>query len=242
MPKRRMTNPEPIGDTPLAGTPIAGLVDGSRPQYVLTDEVQQWIEADQADDTPEAVRDYVRRLQRKARRDQFLERVPPEFEAAGYEDIEETLPPEGCAAVTGWFTSQKRTLLLVGPTGTGKSHAAYAVLRDAVEHGAWVYGCTVEYLLKTLRPDGPQSPAPRLAEQAEIFLFDDLGVEKSTEWTIAQLSEIVDFRYRERRRQIVTTNLSRAQLETSVGPRVVSRLLASVLTVRFDGADRRTTW
>jgi DNA replication protein DnaC len=206
----------------------------------LTAEQLEALQADQAADTPQAAREWVREQQALARRRLFEASVPVRFREASYDDLDPAL--QGQAAIRGWLASKSQTLLLSGPPGTGKTHAAYAVLRDAMEQGIRVYGCTVSTLLAALRPDAPSSPAPRLAEQVDVFLFDDLAAERNTEWVVEQIGEIVDARHREQRRQIITTNASRPALEEHLGQRTVSRLVDSATVVRFDGPDRRATW
>lgn len=206
----------------------------------LSPELRSLIDDDHADDTPEAARLWVREQQAAARHRLFEAAVPPEFRTAAYPDLDQQLQSRD--VVEGWLDTPSRTLLLVGNVGTGKTHAAYAVLRDAATRGVWAADSTVSGLLKALRPGADPSPLPRRAERAELFLFDDLAAERATEWAAEQVGEIVDVRYRERRRQIVTTNANREQLATRLGERVVSRLLHSATVVRFDGPDRRVSW
>ena len=193
-----------------------------------------------ADDTPEAARDWVRKQQNAARRRLFEAAVPAEYREALYDDLDAA--QQGRDAVAGWLASTSRTLLLTGPTGTGKTHAAYAVLRDAAERGLWVYGASIGTFIRALQPGAVPSPVPKMAEQAEVFLFDDLGAERATEWVVEQVGEVFDHRYREQRRQIITTNSTRDGLEQRLGPRAVSRLAQDATVVRFDGPDRRVSW
>lgn len=206
----------------------------------VTPEIEALLASDQADDTPEAARLWVREQQAAARHRLFEASVPERFRAASYADLDQQLQARD--VVAGWLDTKSRTLLLVGNVGTGKTHAAYAVLRDAATRGMWVAGATVSGILRSLRPDADPSPLPRRAELADLFLFDDLAAERGTEWAIEQVGEIVDQRHREQRRQIVTTNASRDELTQHLGQRVVSRLLDAATLARFDGPDRRVSW
>lgn len=214
------------------------VLDGRGRELTADDEAR--LEADRRDDTPQAARLWVREQQAAARHRIFDTSVPERFRAASYADLDSTLQARD--VVAGWLDSTSLTLLLVGNVGTGKTHAAYAVLRDGATRGMWVAGATVSGLLRALRPDADPSPLPRRSEFSDLFLFDDLAAERGTEWAIEQVGEIVDVRHRERRRQIVTTNASKDELTQHLGRRVVSRLLDSATLARFDGPDRRVTW
>lgn len=195
-----------------------------------------------AEDTREGMREQVRAMQARARRDMFLRSVPARFAEADLADLA-GWPAEERDQVTGWLDSESPTLFLAGGVGTGKTHAAYAVLRAALERGLWVSGASVLDLLDHLRPKAADSAVPRLAEQADVFLFDDLAAERSTEWAVEQFGGIVDERSREGRRQIVTTNLPYAELEERLGRRVMSRLTGgAVIVVRTGKDQRRDLW
>jgi DNA replication protein DnaC len=189
------------------------------------------------DETPETVRAEIRALQAVKRRELYEAAVPERYRQASYADLHPVL--QARATVAGWLASDSPTLFLVGPVGTGKTHAGYAVLAQAVEAGEWVYGLTVLDLLDSLRPDAPHSPAPRLAEQVGVLLLDDLAAERATEWTTERLGGILDGRTRDRRRQIVTTNAAWADLKARYGPRTMSRLAGGATIAQFDGPDRR---
>lgn len=206
----------------------------------LTPAMKELLAGDKADDTPEAARMWVREQQAAARHRQFESSVPERYRSASYADLDPHLQARD--VVAGWLDSPSRTLLLTGNVGTGKTHAAYAVLRDAATRGMWVAGSTVSGILRALRPGADPSPVPRRAELSSVFLFDDLAAERNTEWAIEQVGEIIDSRHREHRRQIVTTNASKADLVTHFGDRIVSRLLDSATLARFDGPDRRVDW
>ena len=189
------------------------------------------------EDTPEADRAEVRSLQAKVRRKLFERNLPARYENATYDDLDDTQQAE---MVRGWLDSKSPTLFLIGPVGTGKTHAAFAVMRDAVERDLWVSGETVTNLMETLRPDAWPSNLPRLSTQAALFLFDDLAAGKATEWVVEQFTRIVDERAREGLRQIVTTNTaSWTELVDMYGDRAMSRLAGGATVAQFTGGDRR---
>jgi DNA replication protein DnaC len=104
-------------------------------------------------------------------------------------------------------------LLVMGPTGTGKSSAAALVARDTLAAGrsvAWRY---VPDLLDTLtsNPKERQAEIKRLSA-VDVLIMDDFGVRDMADWEIGYLDQIVEARYRIRRPIVVTTNLTREHL------------------------------
>jgi len=141
-----------------------------------------------------------------------------------------------------------RSLLLSGPTGVGKTHHAWALLRQVVEGRAqagkgllWRFtshpGLNDELRPK---PDGRHAYALEPYLAAELLVLDDLGAGKQSEWTGDSLHRLVDHRWQHRLVTVYSTNLTAQQLTDAVGDRVVSRL-ADAERVVIKGDDRRWT-
>lgn len=104
-------------------------------------------------------------------------------------------------------------LLIMGPTGTGKSSAAGLIARDtfgAERTVAWRY---VPDLLDTLtsNPRERQQEIKRCTA-VDVLILDDFGVRDMADWEIGYLDQIVEARYRIRKPMVITTNLTREQL------------------------------
>lgn len=191
-----------------------------------------------ADDDDDALtRQEVLKRRATARLRLFEKSIPAEFAEAKLSDLEGTSPaPE----ILSWLSSSSPTLVLFGPVGVGKTHAAYAVARAAAVSGVHVAAATTFDLLEAMRPDAEPSPLPRQADDgADLFLFDDMGRERATDWVVEQIDAVMDARSRERLRQIVTTNLRGDQLRERYGDRVMSRLSRGARFVPMSGPDRR---
>jgi DNA replication protein DnaC len=138
----------------------------------------------------------------------------------------------------------KHSLLLLGPTGVGKTYEAYGALRRIAEAGpryaAW-RGGSVPQLLAQLRPGGSDDPDQVYARiaNASILLVDDIGAEKSTPWTEEIGLRLIDHRYINRLPVIVTGNGSWREISTAIGDRIASRLVEMCQLIEFKGADRR---
>ena len=133
-----------------------------------------------------------------------------------------------------------RNLIICGPIGTGKTHAAMAAVRPHVESGVDVrFWPTVE-LLDQLRPGGDDGVL-EAAMACTILVLDDLGVERATDWTLERMYAIVNRRWMDAKSVVVTTNSkSSTDLADQVGERMSSRLAGSgAVIVRLAGHDRR---
>lgn len=175
------------------------------------------------------------------RRSRWEANLPSMFAAASLRDLASDQHPR---PVSAWWGAGHQTLVLFSPRpGNGKSHAAYAVGRHAVEHGAVTEGWSVPDMLAALRPasrevDHDVDLMERLME-ADLLLLDDLGKEKDTDWTREQMHRLIDGRLREGRRQIVTTNLADEALTARYSESLVDRLVADAVILEFTGPSRR---
>lgn len=138
------------------------------------------------------------------------------------------------------------SLLLIGPTGTGKTHTAYAALRlhsEAVQLADWK-AASAAALLGDLRPaPGRDTEATLNAyATASLLLLDDLGAAKSSEWVEEILYRLIDARYNNCLPSIFATNVATPEeLAGRVGERTASRLteMCRGHQIVLKGTDRR---
>lgn len=161
--------------------------------------------------------------------------VWPRFASARLEDVPSHLVPP----LRVWLDGAESVLMVYGEVGTGKTHLAVAVAREAYVHrrrrvAMW----SVVDLLDGLRPDGG-ADLDSLAG-VDLLVLDDLGVERPTEWSLERLYALVNRRWLYERPTIITTNRSEPELSQGLGARVVSRLFHGSLAVELSGDDRRS--
>lgn len=179
---------------------------------------------------------------------------------SGLEGLDPVQQPD---ALIRWLADPDALiLLLIGPVGTGKTHAAYAtavqaaraglahrtrngavVTRKAVPFGTSQIGYTT-----ALRPDGADAP-PWLvrsrARDADLLVLDDFGAELDTDDATAtqhartEIVELLDARWTRRGRVILTTNLKPSQIARTFGERIASRIVHRSTRLLYDGPDRR---
>lgn len=162
----------------------------------------------------------------------WAEFVPPRYVDAALSAVVDRDPAVG-AALSAWTGSEN--LILTGSLGTGKTFAALAVVRPAVEGGRTVVYWSTGRLLQELRP-GAESTSALLGSllAADVLVLDDLGVEKVSEWTSEQLTIVIDDRYQNLRPIVVTTN-DLGSLVSSTRARGESRLIHGATVIGLDG-------
>lgn len=105
-------------------------------------------------------------------------------------------------------------LLLMGPSGAGKTHLAVAALKELLQRGHRGLFCDYRELLKEIQASyNAESQATETGvlepvRAAEILVLDDLGASKPSAWALDTIGLILNARYNERRVTILTTNYS----------------------------------
>lgn len=143
------------------------------------------------------------------------------------------------ARCADWLAAMRGTLVLAGPVGTGKTHAAYAVGNVAVARGVWAEAWTLADLLADLRPEGDRR-ADYLARTCDLLVLDDLGATRVSDFAVDVITSIVDVRVNEGRALVVTTNLPGAQaIRDAWGNRLTDRLMFRATVCSLVGESRR---
>lgn len=75
----------------------------------------------------------------------------------------------------------------------------------------------------------------------QLLVLDDLGAEKSSEWTKSVLFEIIDYRYNELLPILVTTNCPPKELKEKIGDRNFDRLREICTLVSVTAESQRKT-
>jgi DNA replication protein DnaC len=123
-------------------------------------------------------------------------------------------------------------LLLVGPSGVGKTHLSVAALKRLTEKGVHCLFCDYRELLKKIQ--NSYNPSVQTTEldllrpvfETEVVLLDDLGAVKPSEWVWDTVSLILNARYNDKLTTIITSNFldgPSAAVERVDGPRRAAR-------------------
>lgn len=174
-------------------------------------------------------------------------RIPEE-----YVDLDfKTYPdPKIARMVSEWWVAPRSPwLLLTGDLGVGKTGLAISVAKQALAGGKQaLYRPFVELLsdiratFKTRDASEPdEADLVRACKGADLLVLDDVGAERATGWAQERLFEILNHRYNERRRTLLTTNLGPDELEEHVGDRILSRINGMAYIANIVGPNLRTT-
>lgn len=182
-------------------------------------------------------RPYVDPETRRAER--WAQAIPNRFRWATLAD----LSTQTAQIIQLWADSGPTTnLILAGPVGVGKSHAACAAGRVLHDRHLEVEFWPVVNLLDGLRPgsDVCTTLYGRLTDDADLLILDDLGRQKATEWADERLYAIVNQRWLDEKPTVVTTTYKRVELTEHVGEHMTSRLCGGATVIGLDGVDRRS--
>ncbi|MGX1560918.1 ATP-binding protein [Streptomyces sp. NPDC055506] len=135
------------------------------------------------------------------------------------------------------------SLLIAGPTGTGKTHQAYGAVRALLTRGVrlrWEATTTAD-LYARLRPRAGHDAERDLQRlvRCPLLLLDDLGAAKTSEWTEELTYRLINHRYEHMLPTLITTNFPTAELRATLGDRIASRLAEMTERVILAGPDRR---
>lgn len=149
-------------------------------------------------------------------------------------------------------------LTLSGDIGTGKTMVAVAIANTLVKQGATVRFLTVTNMQAKLKRWDDANDIMDDLKRVALLVLDDFGQERVTEWSSAQLFDLLDARYQAKLPTILTTNLGGKGLREHyirslthgkdqmpadqaalTVDRVLSRLRQRNVGIVFSGADQR---
>ncbi len=151
------------------------------------------------------------------------------------------------AAASSAIIDTSHNILITGPVGSGKTWKAVGLLKKwLLDSGGetkrsykFMNVCELLFTMhEEFNKKTQDSSVLRKCLAVDILVLDDLGTEKFSEWSTAQLYLIINHRMDDLKPTIVTTNYQVKELKKRFNDRIASRLL-SYVSVELTGADRR---
>lgn len=121
-------------------------------------------------------------------------------------------------------------LLLIGNTGSGKTHLAAAIANTVLDAGYTVKfarAADIPYEIQKTYGDSVKSEDEVIEplRRCKLLIVDDLGADKLTDFDRAVIHGILDYRIINCKPTVVTTNLAEDQMMAVLDSRTVDRIL-----------------
>jgi len=139
-----------------------------------------------------------------------------------------------------------KNLLLMGNTGTGKTHVSTSIAKVLIEGGYYVLYDSAQNIVASFENDkfrsgyGQYEPEADKYLECDLLIIDDLGTEFINQFTVSCLYNLFTTRRNRGLSTIVSTNLAPAELASKYEGRIYSRIVGMDYNVLFfDGKDYR---
>lgn len=158
--------------------------------------------------------------------------LPPRYHAADLSDFD-----DATQKTARDFMARTGNLLLLGPTGTGKTHLAAALVHERALHGR-----LSKYILA--RDMSDQIIREKTADvfiKADFLILDEVGRQYDTDAERERFFDIVNKRYNEMRPTVFIGNMLPNKFAESVGEAVADRIREDHILMTLEGNSRRAS-
>ena len=132
----------------------------------------------------------------------------------------------------------KRITAVLGPTNTGKTHLAISIANRRIELGDSPFFTFVPELLDYLRqafdPKSKINYEDRfdLVKKTPLLILDDLGKERSSQWAVEKLYQIIVYRHNAQLPTIITSMLGFEDILDPITSRVQDPAVSQIIKIR----------
>lgn len=141
------------------------------------------------------------------------------------------------------MVEKNQGLLMWGDVGTGKTHMAACIANNLLGRGIPVVMTSLVKLLEVIQGgEDRESDIIARMNSAKLVIFDDLGAERSTDYALEKVYNIIDSRYRRKLPMIVTTNLTIEEMKGETDrryTRIYDRVFEVCYPMQFTGVSWR---
>ena len=178
--------------------------------------------------------------------DWYSAEVWPQYGRSPLENMETIR--EICGNYAHTFGPRSGNLLFTGPPGLGKTFLSACIAREVSDHGFSVVYDTAAHIFQQFESgkfgrDNPYEEDPdreiNRYLNCDLLIMDDLGTEMLTSFVQAAFYRIVNDRLLSRRKTVLSTNLTVAEIGQRYGQAVRSRVEGEYQVLPFFGEDIR---
>ena len=139
------------------------------------------------------------------------------------------------------FSSQNINLLFYGNPGSGKTYLSYCLSKAILDKGYLVVYKTSDELIKNLSQIrfNNNTNLEALLLNCDLLIIDDLGAEHLNEFSITELFNIINKRILNKKKMLISTNLTLPGITKQYTERIASRLLGDFKLCKFYSEDIR---
>jgi len=148
--------------------------------------------------------------------------------------------------VANFEENNEENLLFYGTTGLGKTFMCSCIAKALLDKGKIVIYQTAFKILEIIERrkfsndlDRFNNEEYNLLFDADLLIIDDLGTELTNTFTNAEVFNIVNTRILDRKKTIISTNLSPKEISESYSDRIFSRVFEKFIPIKFFGPDLR---
>jgi len=157
--------------------------------------------------------------------------VPVNHQADMFSDLDVSHPKtqEMYRASLDWIAgicegkTPKSWLVLLGERGNGKTHMAYSAVNFACDNSIdaryYYFPDLLDDLRQAYKDDTYTERMSELKEQF-VLVLDDIGAEKSSDWSDEVLTKLIDYRYRHEKYTMLIANANLTDLSSRIADRM----------------------
>lgn len=201
------------------------------------------------------VTDYPCRYERQRRQQAHIKRllessgVPRIYKEISFDEYKETDENRKAIEAAHWIVNDDKdsSVYFYGSKGTGKTMLSCVITNEIARRGKVVLFSSVPDLMADIRASFKSDNTDEVinsVKNAPILVLDDLGAERATEWVGEQIFAIINARYADKKKTIITSNFAPDELaahfaDKTQGERIVSRIYGMCARVQIKGKDWR---
>jgi DNA replication protein DnaC len=144
------------------------------------------------------------------------------------------------------FGKKAENLLLIGSTGTGKTHISSSIANELIHRGYDVIYDSAQNIISDFESDRFRNSYGKEENKSEKYLdctlliIDDLGTEFQNAFTLSTIYNLLNSRQNRGLATILSTNLTPDELARKYEDRIYSRIIGSGCKIlSFKGRDNR---